>query len=216
MSENLHLLSSNKKILALFNQGCVFCAFDTETSGQNPNTSGIIEIGAVKFTKDKILEKFSSLVKISEPLNGFITDLTGITDEMLKPAPPPLQVITEFRKFCRDTVLVAHNAQFDLRFVNEESRRLGFLPLSNSAVDTLRLSRLMLPENGCWKQTFLADQFNIDKGHAHRALDDATVCAELFKILIHLPVPPKKKRQISKEYSPYSQQARSLAEQALS
>lgn len=212
MSENLHLLNSNKKILTLFNQDSVFCAFDTETSGQNPKTSAIIEIGAVKFTKDRILEKFSSLVKFPGQLNAFITDLTGITTEMLQTAPSASEVISRFRNFCQDTVLVAHNAQFDLRFVNEESQRLGFLPLKNSAVDTLRLSRLMLPENGCWKQTFLADQFNIDKGQAHRALDDATVCAELFKILIQMPLPPKKKRQVSKKYS---QETLSLAEQAL-
>ena len=60
MNNNLHLIASNKKILSLYEEGAVFCAFDTETSGQNPENSNIIEIGAVKFTKDGILEKFSS------------------------------------------------------------------------------------------------------------------------------------------------------------
>ena len=159
MNNNLHLIASNKKILSLYEEGAVFCAFDTETSGQNPENSNIIEIGAVKFTKDGILEKFSSLIKVQSPLNPFIVGLTGINDQMLENAPLAEKIIPEFRNFCKETILVAHNAQFDLRFMNAESQRLGFLPLQNSAVDTLRLSRIMLPENRSWKQTFLADQF---------------------------------------------------------
>ena len=131
---------------------------------------------------------------------------------MLENAPLAEKIIPEFRNFCKETILVAHNAQFDLRFMNAESQRLGFLPLQNSAVDTLRLSRIMLPENRSWKQTFLADQFSIDKGHAHRAFDDAKVCAEIFKILIKMPVPQKKKRQ---RLRIYSEQTSSLAVQAL-
>ena len=212
MNNNLHLIASNKKILSLYEEGAVFCAFDTETSGQNPENSNIIEIGAVKFTKDGILEKFSSLIKVQSPLNPFIVGLTGINDQMLENAPLAEKIIPEFRNFCKETILVAHNAQFDLRFMNAESQRLGFLPLQNSAVDTLRLSRTMLPENRSWKQTFLADQFSIDKGHAHRAFDDAKVCAEIFKILIKMPVPQKKKRQ---RLRICSEQTSSLAVQAL-
>ncbi len=195
MSANLHLITSQKRMLSLFNDGEVFCAFDTETSGQNPLTSSIIEIGAVKFTKDGILETFSSLINLTEPLNPFIQNLTGITDSMLSGAPPATKVIPEFRNFCKKTILVAHNAQFDIRFANAESEKLNLLPLTNEAIDTLRLSRLVLPDNKSWKQTFLASQFQIDTGHAHRAFDDARVCCELFKILVKMPAKKKSKRK---------------------
>lgn len=193
-TQNLHLIASHKKMLSLFEEGSVFCAFDTETSGQNPLTSNVIEIGAVKFTKDKIIDTFSSLINLSEPLDPFIKNLTGINEKMLESAPPAAKVIPEFRDFCKETVLIAHNAQFDLRFINAESERLELFPLSNEAIDTLRLSRLVLPDNESWKQTFLAEQFKIDTGHAHRAFDDAKTCAELFKILVKMPDAKKKRR----------------------
>ncbi len=194
MSANLHLITSQKKMLSLFNDGSIFCAFDTETSGQNPLTSSIIEIGAVKFNKEGILETFSSLINLQEPLNSFIQNLTGITNDMLFDAPPATKIIPAFRNFCKETILVAHNAQYDLRFTNAESEKLNLLPLANEAIDTLRLSRLVLPDNKSWKQTFLASQFQIDTGHAHRAFDDARVCCELFKILVKMPAPKKTRR----------------------
>ncbi len=199
-------------MLSLFNAGEVFCAFDTETSGQNPLTSHIIEIGAVKFNKDGILETFSSLISLNEPLTPFIQNLTGITDNMLFDAPPAAKIIPEFRNFCKETILVAHNAQFDLRFTNAESEKLDLLPLTNEAIDTLRLSRLVLPDNKSWKQTFLAAQFKIDTGHAHRAFDDARVCSELFKILVKMPAKKKSKR---KRQTVNSTQAANLAALAL-
>ena len=201
MSANLHLITSQKKMLSLFNDGAVFCAFDTETSGQNPLTSSIIEIGAVKFNKDGILETFSSLINLQEPLNPFIKNLTGITEAMLFDAPLAAKIIPAFRNFCKETILVAHNAQFDLRFTNAESEKLNLLPLANQAIDTLRLSRLVLPDNKSWKQTFLASQFQIDTGHAHRAFDDARVCSELFKILVKMPAKKKARRKKQDEPS---------------
>ena len=108
----------------------------------------------------------------------------AICDDELAAAPECSKVLNDFLDFSKDTVLIAHNAQFDLRFINAELERLCLPPLSNQAIDTLRLSRNLLPENKCWRQTFLAGQFSIDTGHAHRAFDDADVCRQIFGILI--------------------------------
>lgn len=213
-NNNLHLTTDYKKLLENFNSGTVFCAVDTETTGVKPETEHIIEIGAIKFTKDRILGTFSSLVNPKTRLNSFVKQLTGITDEMLLSAPDIKQVIPSFRLFCQGTVIVAHNAHFDLRFLNSESERAGLFPLNNIAVDTLRLSRTVLPENHSWKQSALAYQFNIDTGHVHRAFDDAKVCGELFKILVKMPIPKHRKRKRKTEYHD-SKAVSSLATQAL-
>lgn len=211
----LHLTTDYKRLLDIFNSGAVFCAVDTETTGVKPETEHIIEIGAVKFTKDKILDSFSSLVNPKTKLNSFVKQLTGITDEMLLAAPDIKQIMPAFRLFCKDTIIVAHNAHFDLSFLNSESEREGLPPLGNMAVDTLRLSRTVLPENHGWKQTDLAFQFNINTGHAHRAFDDAKTCGELFKLLVRMPVPKNRKRRRASEYRHF-QETYSLAKEALS
>ncbi len=131
---------------------------------------------------------------------------------MLFDAPPAAKIIPAFRNFCKETILVAHNAQFDIRFTNAESEKLNLLPLANQAIDTLRLSRLVLPDNKSWKQTFLASQFQIDTGHAHRAFDDARVCSELFKILVKMPA---KKKSRKKKLAEPSATAANLATLAL-
>ena len=195
MSFNLKLITNFKRLVSLYQNGARFCAFDTETTGIDPRYCRIIELGAVIFTKDGISDTYSTLVNPEEPIPPQITELTGISDSMVCDAPSALKVIPEFKKFCQDTILVAHNAQFDLRFVNAESQRLELMELSNEAVDTLRLSRIMLPENTTWKQPELAKQFNIDTGHAHRAFDDAKVCSQLFSILVNMKIPPKTKRR---------------------
>ena len=181
MSFNLKFITNFKRLVSLYQNGARFCAFDTETTGIDPRYCRIIELGAVIFTKDGISDTYSTLVNPEEPIPPQITELTGISDSMVCDAPSALKVIPEFKKFCQDTILVAHNAQFDLRFVNAE------------AGDTLRLSRIMLPENTTWKQPELAKQFNIDTGHAHRAFDDAKVCSQLFSILVNMKIPPKTK-----------------------
>ena len=192
---NLHLITNYRRTKDAFQKGNVFCALDTETTGLSTQTSRLIELSAIKFTKDCILESFSTLINPCCPILEKITDITGIKDADVKNAPIAEKVIPEFKKFCQDTILVAHNAQFDLRFINMESEKLGLEPLTNFAVDTLRLSRILLPENGTWKQAKLAEQFKIRVEHAHRAQDDTRVCMELFKKLIELPLPTKKKRK---------------------
>lgn len=210
----LKIINSIKKINELYDSGRIFCAIDTETTGINPQTEHLTEVAAIKFSKDGVIDSFSTLINPNIKLSPFITELTGITDSMLQDAPKIQTVLPQLRDFCKGTIIVAHNAQFDLRFINAESLRLGLLPLPNEAVDTLLISRIILPENKTWKQPNLALQFNIDTGQAHRALSDATVCKTLFTTLIKMPVPKKRKSSICNQLHK-SDNASSLALEAL-
>lgn len=184
MKHHLKLITSQKRMFRLWNEGRNFCAIDTETSGIKSLTDSIIEIAAVKFNKETVSDNFSSLINPFKKLDPFITSLTGITDEDLNDAPPPEEVLNSFLEFTEGTILVAHNAQFDLRFINAGLENINLPPLKNECIDTLRLSRLLLPQNKTWKQGELARQFNIDTGSEHRAFDDAKTCASLFTVLI--------------------------------
>lgn len=194
MKQNFNLIQSRKKIISLFDENQTFVAFDTEATGIDVKNENIIEIAAVKFNKNGIIEKFSTLVNPQKEISPFISELTGITNQMIQNQPGIQNALEDFLIFIENSVLVAHNAQFDLRIVNEELNRLERAPLKNYAVDTLRFSRIFLPENESWKLSFLAEQFKIKTGTSHRAMEDSLECFELFKILLTLPQPPKKRR----------------------
>ena len=187
ISRKLSMQHPNKKITdlrrlrKLYEEGAVFTAFDTETSGITPKTSRIIEIGAVRFTKDGIISKWTSLFDPDQILSSFIISLTHITQEMVDAADPINMHIRDFLNFLGPSIIVAHNAQFDLNFLNAECENCGLPVTKNYAVDTLQLSRIMIPEAQYHKLDFLADFLGIDKGSSHRALDDAITCMELFR-----------------------------------
>ena len=170
-----------RRLRKLYEEGAVFTAFDTETSGITPKTSRIIEIGAVRFTKDGIISKWSSLFDPNQILSPFIVSLTHITQQMVDAADPIEDHIQSFLKFLDSSIIVAHNAQFDLNFLNAECENCGLSVTKNYAVDTLQLSRILIPEAEYHKLDYLADSLGIDKGSSHRALDDAITCMELFK-----------------------------------
>ena len=170
-----------RRLHKLYEEGAVFTAFDTETSGISPKNSRIIEIGAVRFTKDGIISKWSKLFDPDQILSPFIINLTHITQEMVDASDPINMHIRNFLSFLDTSIIVAHNAQFDLNFLNAECENCGLPVTKNQAVDTLQLSRILIPEAEYHKLDFLADFLGIDKGSSHRALDDAITCMELFK-----------------------------------
>ena len=100
---------------------------------------------------------------------------------MVDAADPIEDHIQSFLKFLDSSIIVAHNAQFDLNFLNAECENCGLPVTKNYAVDTLQLSRILIPEAEYHKLDYLADFLGIDKGSSHRALDDAITCMELFK-----------------------------------
>jgi len=170
-----------RRLRRLYEDGAVFTAFDTETSGITPTNSRIIEIGAVRFTKNEILSKWSHLFFPDQILSPFIISLTHITQEMVDGADSIDLHLPDFLRFIDNSILVAHNAQFDLNFLNAECENCSLPVTHNQVVDTLQLSRSVFPEAERHKLDFLADYLGIDKGSSHRAFDDALTCMELFK-----------------------------------
>ncbi len=174
-----------RRLRRLYEEGAVFTAFDTETTSITPTTGRIIEIGAVRFSKDGIISKWTSLFFPNQTLSPFIISLTHITQEMVDSADPISLHIKEFLTFLENSIIVAHNAQFDLNFLNAECENCNLPVTKNQAVDTLQLSRIIYPEAQYHKLEYLADYLGIDKGNSHRALDDAITCMGVFEKCLH-------------------------------
>lgn len=156
-----------------------FVVFDLETTGFSPAANEIIEIGAVRVKGRKILEEFHSFVKPVEDIPQNITVLTDITNEMVADADPADIVVPKFIEFAGDAVMVAHNSAFDMSFMKMNASRLG-IPFENRDVDTLYLSRVLLPELKRHRLDSLAKHFGINQEHHHRADDDARTTATIL------------------------------------
>ena len=174
-----------RRLRHLYEDGAVFTAFDTETTGVSPTNSRIIEIGAVRFSQDGVLDKWTHLFYPDQILSPFIISLTHITQEMVDAADPISMHIRDFLRFLDSSIIVAHNAQFDLNFLNAECENCGLPVTRNYAVDTLQLSRVIYPDTESHKLDYLADYLGIDKGSSHRAMDDAITCMGLFNCCLH-------------------------------
>lgn len=156
-----------------------YVVFDIETTGLNPAEEEITEIGAVKIVDGVIGETYAQLINPQKPISAKITELTGITDAMVKDKPTIDTVLPEFLAFCGDAVVVAHNAAFDTGFIRQKAGRLG-LSLSNPVMDTLRLSRELFPKENRHSLGVVAERLGVSLENHHRAVDDATATAEIF------------------------------------
>ena len=139
---------------------------------------------SVKFDKNGIIDTYSVLINPEKVISSNITSITGITNQMVCDCPTFFEIHQDFMDFIKDTVLVAHNANFDIGFINSELSRInkGELKKPNvPAVDTLKNSRKIYTDFTKFNLQFLASEFNICVENAHRALDDARVCMELFQ-----------------------------------
>lgn len=172
--------NSYRKLNRLLEEGTVFCAIDTETTGLKQKDDRVMEIGCVKFTKNEELGRFSVLINPECQIPPVVTELTHITNELVSNEKTFKEISADFLEFIKGTTLIAHNANFDLGFLNAELERLGHKELQNQYIDTLQLTRWAFPMNGHWTQQYLAKQFEIDIEAAHRAYDDARVCKEIF------------------------------------
>lgn len=161
-----------------------FVVFDLETTGLELASNGITEIGAVKIHGGKITEQFTTLVNPDYPITPKNTELTGITPEMVKDSPKISAVIPDFMKFINGAVLVAHNAEFDMRFIKRFAGAEDY-EVKNRCLDTMEISREVLPSLKNNKLDTLAEYFGIVFNH-HRALDDARTTAEIFLELMRL------------------------------
>ena len=167
----------------------VYTAFDTETTGLEPSKGDkIVAIGAVRLEKGKILKDaiFHTLVNPERPIPPQATKIHGITDEMVKDKPTLREVLPKFLTFCKDTVLVAHNAAFDLKFLEIEAEKLG-LKLDFPVIDTLFISYGLFGEFENHNLDTIAAKLGIPVAGLHSALGDALLTAEIYlRFIPHL------------------------------
>ncbi len=162
-----------------------YVVFDLETTGFSPIKDKIIEIGAVKVEKGKITEKFSTFVNPKVPIPFQITQLTSITDDMVLDAPDIETVLPQFLTFIGDAVLVAHNASFDVGFIEQNCRYQDMVP-EFTYVDTVAMARILLPTLSKFKLNVVANALHISLENHHRAVDDAGATAEIFVKFIEM------------------------------
>ena len=162
-----------------------FVVFDLETTGFSSVKDKIIEIGAVKVKNGKITDKFSTFVNPKIPIPFEITQLTSITDQMVLDAPDIESVLPEFLEFTGDAVLVAHNAGFDMGFLEQNCRYQDIMP-DFTSVDTVAMARILLPTLSKHTLDTVAKALNISLENHHRAVDDAGATAEIFVRFIEM------------------------------
>lgn len=160
-----------------------YTVLDIETTGLDPAFDEIIEVSAVRIRDDIVSDTFSSLIKPSEPINDFIIELTGITNEMLNTAPSISDTLPKFLQFIGDDVIVGHNVNFDINFLYDKSIDLGLPPFSNDFVDTMRLSRKLFPEMENHKLVTVAKHLHIPQPNAHRAAADCDTTNSIYKTI---------------------------------
>lgn len=160
-----------------------YIVFDLETTGLKPNEGdSIIEIGAVKISNGKIIDRFDELIDPEKPLDPKITEITSITNEMLKGKPNEKDTVIKFIKWCQDLPLVAHNARFDLSFLEMAYLKYNLGRLTNTVIDTLGLSRYLESHERYHNLATLVKRYDIewDEDKHHRADYDSEGTALIF------------------------------------
>lgn len=149
-----------------------YVVFDIETTGLSVSHNKIIELAGIKMVNGQETERFETFVNPHEPIPYNIQQLTNITDEMVKDAPELEPKLKEFITFIGDAVLVAHNARFDMGFMQEACKQHGLPPLTNPALDTLELARYLHPTMKNHRLNTLASLYKVSLENHHRAIDD--------------------------------------------
>lgn len=168
-----------------------YTVIDLEMTGLAAKVDQIIEIGAVKVRDGKIVDTYGTLVNPKTVIPPKVTELTGITTDMVKSAKDLDLAMEEFLEFIGDDILVGHNLVFDYGFMKQwavNHKR----PLEKKAMDTLKIARMLLPREQSKKLEALCGYFHIKRDHAHRALDDAIETKELWDALVKLAEEMKK------------------------
>lgn len=149
-----------------------YTVIDIETTGLDPSFDDIIEFGAIKCENGSPVSQYQTLVNPGYEIDDFITELTGITNEMLLDAPSIRDVLPAFLSFVGDSVIVGHNVNFDINFIYDNAEYLELPPFANDFVDTMRLSRRLYKDLENHKLSTLSEYLGIEPLEAHRALAD--------------------------------------------
>lgn len=161
-----------------------YIAFDLETTGLDPTKNEIIEIGALKVRNGKVSERFMEFIKPEELISPAVTNLTGISNDMVKSARSAHSVIKDFVDFCEEDVLIGHNIIFDYSFTKCTAAREG-LPFEKMGIDTLKIAKKVHPELESRSLGALCEHYKIENKTAHRAYFDALATAKLYQTLSH-------------------------------
>lgn len=156
-----------------------YVVFDLETTGFSSVKDRIIEIGAVKIQNGNVIDKFCAFVNPDIPIPFKIEQLTGINDNMVIDSKKIEDILPDFLEFCTDCVMVAHNAEFDIGFINENCSRMN-IKKSFTVIDTVSLARYLMPNLNRFKLDTVAKALGISLENHHRAVDDAGCTAEIF------------------------------------
>ena len=154
------------------NEG-TYVVFDVETTGLSAVYDTIIELAAVKMYKGNVIESFDEFIDPGHPLSRTTIDLTGITDEMVRGSKSEEEVLRLFLEFSKDSILVAHNAAFDMGFLNTSYAKYGIPEATNPVIDTLELARYLYPQFKRFGLGVLSKKFGVSLEQHHRAIYDA-------------------------------------------
>lgn len=165
-------------------KSATYIVFDIETTGLSITNSKITELAAVKMHEGQEIDRYATFVNPHEKIPYHIQQLTNITDDMVKDAPDLEPVLQEFVKFVGDGVLVAHNARFDVGFIQASLKEYGMPLLENPALDTLELARLLHPSMKNHRLNTLADKYKVLLESHHRAIDDTIALAGILNGLL--------------------------------
>ena len=162
-----------------------YCVLDLETTGFSFRTEKITEVGIMKFKNGEVIDEFSCFVNPEKPIPQRVIEVTNITDDMVKDAETIEKVMPKIIEFVGDSVLVAHNADFDIGFLKYNAKLLG-LSLENTYLDTLRLAKELFPEFKKYKLGLIAEKLGIKVEVAHRALDDVDTTVKVLKVMLDM------------------------------
>ncbi len=162
-----------------------YCVLDLETTGLSFRTEKITEVGIMKVKNGEVIDEFSCFVNPEKPIPQKVVEVTNITDDMVKDAETIDKVFPKILEFVGDSILVAHNADFDIGFLKYNASQLGY-ELNNTYLDTLRLAKSLFPDFKKYKLGFIADKLGIVVEVAHRALDDVDTTVKVFNIMISM------------------------------
>ena len=159
-----------------------FVLVDIETSGSKPDHAQVIEIGAIKFVGNKIIDRFESFIYAQE-VPEYISKLTGIYQEDLENAPSQKEVLLRFKEFLADAVFVAHNVSFDYNFLSSKLEQLGYGALANRKLCSIDLARRTI-ESERYGLEFLNESLGINTAVSHRAYADALTAYKVFQMAL--------------------------------
>ncbi len=161
-----------------------YCVLDIETTGLSYRTEKITEFGAIKIKNGEIIDTFECFVNPEKPIPYEVIKVTHITDDMVRDAETIDQVLPKFLEFIGDSVLVAHNANFDIGFIRHFAEEQGY-KLNNTYIDTLAIAREMFPDYKKHKLGIIADNLGIRVDVTHRALDDVKTLVKVFEVMLN-------------------------------